>query len=97
MPPLEEPTVAEMIRALGSKLDHQAMTLGRLESAVNQYVTQEQRNADTALATVRAERQNERITALEERRTFLLRLAAGSIASPIIVGIVVWLLTKGTG
>ena len=97
MAPLEDPTVAEMIRALGSKLDHQALTLGRLESAVGQYVTQEQRDTDRALAAIKAEHQNGRITALEERRTFLLRLAAGSVASPIIVGVVVWLLTKGTG
>lgn len=96
MAPLEEPTVAEMIRSLGSKFDMMGVTLARIESTAGSYVTQEQRNADLALATVKATRQDERINKLESDRMFTIRTTLTMLIAPIIVGVVVWLLTKGS-
>jgi hypothetical protein len=95
VPPLEEPTVAEMIRALGSKLDVLSTAVLRTEQSVGQYVTQEQRTHDKELAAVKARQQDERLDALEERDRFRNRIILSSCVLPVIVGVLVWLLTKG--
>lgn len=97
MPPLEDPTVAELIRALGSKLDVVGTAVVRLETAVTTYVTQEQRAHDKEIAAEQDRTRDGRIASLEERDRFRSRLIASSLVLPVIVGVLVWLLTKGQG
>lgn len=97
MPPLEDPTVAEMIRALGSKLDTFGAAVVRMETAVSNYVTQEQRAHDKEVQAERDRTRDGRLTTLEERDRFRGRLIVSSLVLPIIVGVLVWLLTKGQG
>jgi hypothetical protein len=96
MPPLEEPTVAEMIRALGSKLDAASQALARLEATSVQYVTQEQRTADQTLSAERERQQNEKLTHLSERATFITRTMWTAMIAPILVGVLLWLITRGS-
>lgn len=96
MAPLEEPTVAEMIRALGSKLDAASQALARLEAVSAQYVTQEQRTADQTLAAERERQQNEKLQALHERATFITRTLWTAVLAPILVGVLLWLITRGS-
>ena len=97
MPPLEDPTVAEMIRALGSKLDTFGAAVGRMETAVLNYVTQEQRAHDKEIAAEHKRQSDARIATLEERDRSRTRWVMSMVIAPIIVGVVVWLLTKGQG
>lgn len=96
MAPLEEPGVAEMIRTLGSKVDLTNAALLRVESVLHTYVTQEQRTADQALAAEREIRQNEKITALETAQASRVRIWTSSVLAPLLVGVLVWLITRGT-
>jgi hypothetical protein len=97
MPPLEDPTVAEMIRALGSKLDIVGTAVVRLETAVTTYVTQEQRAHDKEIAAEQDRARDSRIASLEEKDRARWRIAMSVVIGPIIVGVLVWLLTKGQG
>lgn len=89
--------MAEMIRSLGSKLDTFGAAVVRLETAVTTYVTQEQRAHDKEIAAEQDRTRDGRITTLEERDRFRSRLIASSLVLPVIVGVLVWLLTKGQG
>ena len=93
---LEDPSVAEMIRALGSKLDGATQALARLEATSVQYVTQEQRTADKALTDERERQQNEKIQALSERATFITRSLWTAFLAPILVAVLLWLITRGS-
>jgi hypothetical protein len=95
MPPLEDPTVAEMIRTLGSKVDGLSVNVVRLETVVSQYVTQEQRTHDKETATLRHAELAKEVAAMRDRDTFRNRALASSLLLPVIVGVLVWLLTKG--
>ena len=97
MPPLDDPTVAELIRALGSKLDVVGTAVVRLETAVTTYVTQEQRAHDKEIAAEQDRTRDGRIASLEERDRSRTRWLASVVIGPIIVGVLVWLLTKGQG
>jgi len=88
--------VGEMIRTLGSKVDLTNAALARLEGASHTYVTQEQRTADQLLAAERESRQNEQIRDLREAQTSRTRIMITSIAGPLLVALLVWLITKGT-
>lgn len=94
MAPLEDPTVAEMIRTLGSKVDGLGTVVIRLESAVINYVTQEQRAHDKEIAAEQDRTRDVRIATLEERDRRRWHLVMTSLVSPIIVGVLVWLLTR---
>lgn len=96
MPPLEEPSVSEMLRTLGAQLTQQGAQLGRMEQALGLYVTQDQRTADQLLAAEREGRQNEKITALEAAQANKTRVLVSSVIAPIVVAIVVWLITRGS-
>lgn len=96
MPPLEEPSVSEMVRTLGAQLANVSLMLNRIESTMGMYVTQEQRTADQSLAAAREERQNEKIGALEQSQANRNRVIVANLIAPIIVGVVVWLLTRGS-
>lgn len=95
MAPLADPTVPEMIRTLGSKVDALGTAVLRLESAVSQYVTQEQRAHDKAISAEQDRTRDAKISALEERDAFRTRLIMSSLILPVIVGVLVWVLTKG--
>jgi len=96
VPPLEEPSVSEMVRTLGAQLANVSLMLNRIESTMGMYVTQEQRTADQSLAAAREERQNEKIGALEQSQANRNRVIVANLIAPIIVGVVVWLLTRGS-
>jgi regulator of protease activity HflC (stomatin/prohibitin superfamily) len=95
MPPLEEPTVAEMIRSLGSKVDGLGAVVIRMETAVSNYVTQEQRAHDKAINAEQDRVRDARIAELEEKDKRRARLVMSGLLLPVIVGVLVWLLTKG--
>ena len=95
MPPLEDPTVAEMIRTLGSKVDGLGTVVIRMESAVLNYVTQEQRAHDKEITAAENRVRDARITELEEKDRVRVRWIMSGLLSPVIVGVLVWLLTKG--
>lgn len=97
MAPLEDPTVAEMIRALGSKLDTVGMAVVRLETAVTTYVTQEQRAHDKEIAAEQDRARDARIATLEEKERTRARWVISGLLTPVLVGVLVWLLTKGQG
>lgn len=96
MAPLEEPTVAEMIRTLGSKVDGLGAVVIRMETAVANYVTQEQRAHDKEISAEQDRVRDARITGLEEKNRFRDRLMWSGLLLPVMVGVLVWLLTKGS-
>ncbi len=96
MAPLEEPTVAELIRRLGDKVDSVGVNVARLEGTVSQYVTQEQRTADRELAAEQDRQRDARIAAQEQRSAAIVRWAWTSVIGPASVGVLIWLLSKGT-
>jgi ABC-type enterochelin transport system ATPase subunit len=95
MAPLEDPTVAEMIRTLGSKVDVMGAAVVRVETVITQYVTQEQRAHDKEIAAVRHAELAKEVAVIKERDQFRNRLVVSSLLLPVIVGVLVWLLTKG--
>lgn len=95
MAPLEEPTVAEMIRAVGSDVRILSANIARMESAVTQYVTQEQRNADQALAAERERQQNEHIAELKNRAVFVTRTIWTAGIAPVLVWVLLWIVQGG--
>jgi hypothetical protein len=92
---MEEPTTAEMVRTLMAQLSALAASTARIEGALAQHVTQEQRTADKELASVRETQQNEKIAALDARATFIGRAIWTVVLGPLFVGILVWLITRG--
>lgn len=97
MAPLEDPTVAEMIRTLGSKMDALGAIVLEMRAEVTNYVTQEQRAHDKEIAAEQDRTRDGRIATLEEKDRFRGRMVMTSLVSPIIVGVLVWLFTKGQG
>lgn len=92
---MEEPTTAEMVRTLMAQLSALAASTARIEGALSQYVTQEQRAADKETAALREQQQNEKIAALNARATFISRAVWTAVLCPLIVGLMVWLITRG--
>lgn len=95
MASLEDPTVAEMIRTLGSKVDALSIAVSRVEAAMSQYVTQEQRAHDKEVAAEQDRSRDAKIADLQEKDKFRGRMVMTSLVIPVIVGVLVWLLTKG--
>ena len=87
--------MAELIRALGSKLDVVGTAVVRLETAVTTYVTQEQRAHDKEIAAEQDRQRDARIATLEEKDRSRTRTAISVVIGPVLVGVLVWLLTKG--
>lgn len=92
---MEEPTTAEMVRTLMAQISALAASTARIEAAMSQYVTQEQRQADKELAAALETRQNEKIDDLNARATFVVRSLWTVVLGPVIVGVLVWLITRG--
>lgn len=92
---MEEPTTAEMVRTLMAQISALAASTARIEAAMSQYVTQEQRQADKELAAALETRQNEKIADLNARATFVVRSLWTAVLGPVIVGVLVWLITRG--
>lgn len=92
---MEEPTTAEMVRTLMAQLSALAASTARIEGALSQYVTQEQRAADKELAAAREEQQTKEIARLDARATFIGRAVWTSVLGPVIVAVMVWLITRG--
>jgi len=84
-----------MIRTLGSKVDWLGTVVIRMESAVLNYVTQEQRAHDKEITAAENRVRDARITELEEKDRVRVRWIMSGLLSPVIVGVLVWLLTKG--
>lgn len=93
---MEEPTTAETLRTLMAQISALAASTARIEGALAQHVTQEQRAADKELASVREGQQNEKIAALDARATFIGRAIWTVVLGPLFVGIAVWLITQGS-
>lgn len=92
---MEEPTTAEMVRTLMAQISALAASTARIEGALSQYVTQEQRAADKELVAERETRQNEKIADLHARATFIGRTVWTAVLAPLAVGLMIWLLTRG--
>ena len=92
---MEEPTTAEMVRTLMAQISALAASTARIEGALSQHVTQEQRAADKELAAEREQRQNEKINELKARATHISRTVWTAFLAPLAVGVMVWLLTRG--
>lgn len=92
---MEEPTTAEMVRTLMAQLSALAASTARIEGALSQYVTQEQRAADKELAATREDQQTREIARLDARATFIGRAVWTAVLCPLIVGVMVWLITRG--
>lgn len=93
---MEEPTTAEMVRTLMAQLSALAASTARIEGALTQYVTQEQRAADKELAAAREDQQTKEIARLDARATFIGRAIWTVVLGPLFVGIMVWLITQGS-
>lgn len=101
---LEEPSVSELIRTLSSKMDMVSSQLVGLQAQLGQYVTQEQRQADQALADLqRTEMQKDmddllrRLGAQEDQARQSRRVIWSSGALPVIVGLILWVITTVGG
>lgn len=92
---MEEPTTAEMVRTLMAQLSALAASTARIEGALSQYVTQEQRAADKELSAAREEAQTREIARLDARATFISRSIWTVVLGPLFVGLMVWLITRG--
>jgi hypothetical protein len=92
---MEEPSTAEMVRTLMAQLSALAASTARIEGALTQYVTQEQRAADKELAAALETRQNEKIDELRARATHVSRTLWTAFLAPLAVGLMIWLLTRG--
>lgn len=92
---MEEPTTAEMVRTLMAQLSALAASTARIEGALTQYVTQEQRASDKENAALREEQQSKEIARLDARATFIGRAVWTVVLGPLFVGLMVWLITRG--
>lgn len=92
---MEEPTTAEMVRTLMAQLSALAASTARIEGALSQYVTQEQRAADKEIVAEREARQNEKIADLTAKATHISRTVWTAFLAPLAVGLMIWLLTRG--
>ena len=85
---MEDPTIAELIRSLMAKVD-------AIGSSMGQFVTQEQRAADQRVNDLIHQGLRDDLDRVEERDTFRGRLLWSVGIVPVIVGVLVWFLTKG--
>jgi hypothetical protein len=92
---MEEPSTAEMVRTLMAQISALAASTARIEGALSQYVTQEQRTADKELAAALEARQNEKIDELKARASHISRTVWTAFLAPLAVGLMIWLLTRG--
>lgn len=95
MSPLEEPTVAEMVRALGRQLDDVGASVAAVHGSLAQFVTQEQRATDKELFDLKLQSVIDDVDELEERDKHRTRALWTVGISPVIVSLITWLWTKG--
>ncbi len=95
MAPLDEPTIAELIRRLGDQLSAVGANVASVQQAMTQYVTQEQRAADKELAAHKEQKAKEDRDRLDERITYWTRMGWTVLILPTIAGVMIWLLTGG--
>jgi len=84
-----------MIRALGTKVDLLTETIGRLTATLGNYVTQERYESDKRLSELQHNQLAESVKADRARAEGNRRLALSAFIAPLIVGLVIWYLTKG--
>lgn len=101
---LEEPSVSELIRTLSLKMDMVSSQLVGLQAQLGQYVTQDQRQADQALADLQrtemskdVEDLGKRLDAQEDQARQSKRMVWSAGALPVIVGVILWVLTTVGG
>jgi len=92
---MQEPTEAEMIRALGTKVDLMTESLNRLAATLGNYVTQERYASDQRLAELKHDQLASEVKADKARTDANRRLALSAFIAPLIVGLVIWYLTQG--
>jgi hypothetical protein len=85
---LEEPTISELIRRMADQLT-------RIDGMITSFVTQEQRASDQALTNKRLDDLETDVKGLSDARENDRRQKWTSLAAPLIVGVVLWLLTSG--
>lgn len=95
MAPLEEPTVAEMVRALMRQVDDVGSSVASMHGSLAQFVTQEQRATDKELFDLKLKAVSDDVADLEERDKHRTRALWTVGISPVIVSLVTWLWTKG--
>lgn len=92
---MQEPTEAEMIRALGTKVDLLTETINRLSTMMGGYVTEERYKAEMVLRDHKHDQLAQQVKESGARTANAVRLALSSFIAPIIVGVVIWLLSGG--
>lgn len=86
---MDEPTLAEMIR------DVQA-DVTRILSQMDRYVTQEQRTSDKELADLKLAKVAEAVAAEKARTDTLRTWVWSAVVTPVIVGLILYLLIGKT-
>lgn len=92
---MQEPTEAEMIRALGVKIDDLTHAVNGVRTLLGGYVTKERYEAEMVL---RDHKHDQLVKEVEEGKGKVARavnIALSSFIAPVIVGLVMWLLIGG--
>lgn len=89
-PDPSQPTVYEMIRNLGMRMDEQRQATTRLETVAMSLVTQEQRIADRELTRMQLAEITKDVAATDNRITWWSRAAMAGIGFPVVVGAIMW-------
>jgi hypothetical protein len=84
-----------MIRALGVKVDSLTQAITNLSTTLGGYVTQERYEADRRLSELQHTQLAESVKADRVKAEGNRRLALSAFIAPLIVGLVIWYLTKG--
>lgn len=92
---MQEPTESEMIRTLGLKLDLMTEAFNRLASTMGGYVTKERYEADMLLRDHKQSQLEAEVKEGRARTASSVRLALSAFVSPLIVGVVIWVLNGG--
>lgn len=90
-----QPTVYELIRTTGLKIDQLSTTVARLEATVSGLVTQEQRASDNQLASQRVQHLEQKQDASAAHSTNTRRLLWTTLAAPLLVALLVYVILPG--
>lgn len=84
-----------MIRTLGLKLDLMTEAFDRLSSTMGGYVTKERYEAEMVLRDHKHAQLEQEVKEGKAKVANSIRLALSAFVSPLIVGVVIWLLNGG--
>lgn len=92
---MQDPTEAEMIRALGTKVDLLTESFNRFNVTMGGYVTKERYEAEMVLRDHKHAQLEAEVKEGRARTANAVRLALSSFVFPVIVAVVIWLLNGG--